>query len=305
MIRIFILVLNFNGSDSTIELFDSLKKLKVPDGTTIESIIVDNGSRKDHVKKIKKALPNVTLLETHKNLGFTGGNNFGVKYAINKGADYVVILNNDTRVEVNLIENLYETIKSSKKIGGVLPKIYFEKGYEFHKKRYKNSDLGKVIWYAGGVMDWDNLIGHNQGVDKVDRGQYNERGEIGLATGCCFMLRTDLIKKIGMFDDKYFLYYEDADLSQRVKKAGYKIMYEPNAIMWHKNAESSGGVGSSLQDYYIARNRMIFGFSYASIRTKLALVRESFKIIISGRKWQRIGIRDFYMRKFGRGSYPI
>ncbi len=305
MVKIFILVLNFNGSDSTIELFSSLKKLKIPKGAIIENIIVDNGSEEKHVEKIKSFLPKVILLETHKNLGFAGGNNFGIKYAIEKGADFIVVLNNDTRVGSNLVKNLYETFKTDEKIAGVLPKIYFEKGYEFHKKRYKDTDLGKVIWYAGGVMDWDNLIGHNRGVDEVDKGQYNKQEEIELATGCCFMLKAAVIKEVGMFNDKYFLYYEDADLTERIKNAGYKIIYEPSAFMWHKNAESSGGSGSLLQDYYITRNRMLFGMTYAPLRTKIALLRESLRTILHGREWQKMGIRDFYLRKFGKGSYPI
>src|SRR3989344_360711 len=108
---------------------------------------------------------------------------------------------------------------------------------------------------------------------------------------------------VGMFDDKYFLYYEDADLSMRIKKKGFKIVYVPSSIIWHKNAGSAGGSGSMLQDYYITRNRLLFGFRYAPFRSKLALFRESLSLLFRGRQWQKCGVIDFYLGKLGRGSY--
>ena len=236
-------------------------------------------------------------------MGFTGGNNFGMKYALKNGADYIVMLNNDTRIDPDMVKNLYLSIKDDKEAGGVLPKIYFEKGYEYHKDNYKKDELGKVIWYAGGRMDWANLIGKNIGVDEVDHGQFDNNREIDLATGCCFMIKAEVLRKVGMFDDNFFLYYEDADLTRRIKKAGYKIVFEPKAIMWHKNAESTGKSGSPLQDYFISRNRMLFGMRYAPVRTKIALIRESLKILVKGRESQKKGIVDFYLGKFGKGTF--
>jgi GT2 family glycosyltransferase len=154
-------------------------------------------------------------------------------------------------------------------------------------------------------MDWDNLIGKNLGVDEVDHGQFDVRAETELATGCCFLIRSEVLENVGMFDERYFLYYEDADLSERIKRAGYKIIYEPRAVLWHKNAESSGGSGSDLQDYYITRNRLLFGMTYANIRTRFALVRESLGLLIKGRKWQKRGILDYYFKIFGKGTFSI
>lgn len=304
MIKVFIVILNFNGWQNTIECLFSLSKLDIPKNIVVESIVVDNASSDSSVKKIKEEFPKLIMIENQTNLGFTGGNNEGVRLALASGADFVMLLNNDTIVHSDLVKNLLEPLGHDN-VGGVVPKIYFEKGYEFHKNRYKDQEHGKVIWYAGGKMDWDNLIGENIGVDEVDSGQFDVRMEIELATGCCFMVRSDVLKNVGMLDDRYFLYYEDADLSQRIKKAGFKIIYTPAAILWHKNAESSGGSGSDLQDYYITRNRLLFGMSYAPMRTKLALLRESLNLLRTGRKWQRRGVRDFYLRRFGLGSFPI
>ena len=303
MKKVFVVILNFNGWQDTIECVKSLNKIK-PDGKfEVEVLIIDNASSNDSVEKLNGQLSSATLLENPKNLGFSGGCNEGARYALKNGADYVVFLNNDTIVDSNLVSELV-TAAEDEEVGGVVPKIYFEKGYEFHKKRYGAKDLGRVIWYAGGEMDWENLIGKNIGVDEVDRGQYDERRETELATGCCFMIRSDVLENVGLFDDRYFLYYEDADFSQRMRRAGYKIIYEPDAKVWHKNAESSG-VGSNLHDYYISRNRLLFGMKYAPVRTKVALVRESIKILRTGREWQKRGVRDFYLRRLGRGTFPI
>jgi GT2 family glycosyltransferase len=305
MIKIAVIILNFNGFSNTIECIESFSKAKLFKNSLLELIVVDNGSSDNSAVHIRKQFPKTTLIENQTNLGFSGGNNEGMRYAIKGGAEYVIVLNNDTIADASLLEHLIKTAESSETIGAVVPKIYFEKGYEFHKDKYKKNETGRVIWYAGGVMDWENLIGENRGVDEVDNGQFNEPEETELATGCCILLKPSVLNKVGLFDDKYFLYYEDADLSERIKKAGFKIIYEPKAVLWHKNAESSGGSGSDLQDYYITRNRLLFGMTYAPIRTKFALFRESLRILKSGRKWQRNGATDFYIGRFGRGSFPI
>lgn len=302
MKKIFVVILNFNGKDNTLVCLRSLAKVKLNKNTDLATVVVDNGSEDDSVQAIRKEFPKVIIIENQKNLGFTGGCNEGARVALKSGGDYVLFLNNDTLVHKDLIKNLLSAAENDS-VGGVVPKIYFEKGYEFNKNKYKVVELGKVIWYAGGIMDWENLIGKNVGVDEVDRGQFDVSAETEIATGCCFMVRSDVLSKVGLYDDKYFLYYEDADLSQRIKNAGFKIIYEPKAILWHKNAESSGGSGSDLQDYYISRNRMLFGTVYAPLKTKIALFRESLKLLKNGRPRQKKGVCDFYLRRFGKGSF--
>ena len=304
MQKVSIVILNFNGAEDTIACLASLQNIKKSKTLKTEVIVVDNASSDGSLIKIKKKFPGVILLENSQNLGFTGGCNEGARFALKSGTDYVMFLNNDTTVGPDFVEELVDGAKPLN-VAGTLPKVYFYKGYEYHKDRYKNNDLGKVIWYAGGDMDWKNLIGKNRGVDEVDHGQYDTKYETNLATGCCFLIKAEVLNKIGLFDDRYFLYYEDADLTERIKRAGYKIIYQPKAVIWHKNAASSGGSGSPLQDYYISRNRLLFGMRYASVRTKVALARESLKNLGSGRLWQKKGIMDFYLRRFGRGSYPI
>ncbi|MEM4230386.1 MAG: glycosyltransferase, partial [Candidatus Pacearchaeota archaeon] len=177
--------------------------------------------------------------------------------------------------------------------------------FEFHKKRYKKEDLGKVIWFAGGKMDWQNVIGLHIGVDEIDKGQFEKISEIDFASGACMLIKSDVFKKIGKFDERYFLYYEDSDFCQRAKKTQYKIIYNPKAILWHKNAGSTGGSGSELQDYYLTRNRLLFGMKYAPYKSKLALLKESISLLAKGRKWQKRGVKDFYFGNFGKGSFSI
>ena len=151
-------------------------------------------------------------------------------------------------------------------------------------------------------MDWENVFGINRGVDEVDYHQYDKVERIDFATGACIFIKTEVLRKTGYFDPRYFTYFEDADLCLKVKKKGFQIYYLPKAVIWHKVAQSSA-IGSELNDYYITRNRLIFGFKYAPIRSKLALIRESFQLLLVGRKWQKIGVVDYYLGNYGKGSW--
>lgn len=303
--KVCIIVLNWNGARDTIECLKSIQELRIRN-YELGIIVVDNGSTDDSISKIKKLSIShypLAIISNKQNLGYAGGNNIGIRYALGKGADYVMVLNNDTILHSDSMIRIIETLKMDSRIGLASPKIYFAKGFEFHKNRYKKEDQGRVIWYAGGKIDWGNVYGSTRGVDEVDKGQYDKEGITDFATGTCMILTRKLIEEVGMFDERHFLYYEDTDLSERSRKAGLKVMYIPRAVVWHKVAQSSG-IGSELNDYYITRNRLLFGIKYARLRTKFALVKESIKLLLNGRKWQKIGIRDFYFGRFGKGSWP-
>lgn len=295
-------ILNFNGKKNTLGCVESLKKID-SSKFNLNIIVIDNGSVESFpLKGGRWGNTSLEIIRNEKNLGFSGGQNVGIKHALGSGADYVLILNNDTYVDRNFLEELLCVSQIDEKIGILVPKIYFAPGFEFHKQRYSEKELGKVFWYAGGEMDWNNVIGHNRGVDEVDKGQFDKVEETELATGCCMMIGREIFDKVGMFDDKFYLYYEDADLSIRAGRIGFKIFYVPSSIIWHKNASSAGGSGSVLQDYYITRNRLLFGFRYAPFRSKIALFRESLSLLFRGRKWQKRGVIDFYLRRLGKGA---
>ncbi len=299
MKKIGIIILNYNGEKDTAQCLESIGNTQITN-YKLQIFVVDNGSIQKF--KVNSSEGEIRVIREDINLGFAAGNNVGIKAALDFGAEFALLLNNDTLVDKNLITELVRVAESDSKIGIVVPKIYFAKGFEFHKNRYKKEDLGNVFWYAGGLMDWKNIIGHHRGVDEVDKGQYKKEEETEIATGCCMLIKKNVFEKIGFLDEKYFLYYEDSDFSQRAKKSGFTIVYAPKGILWHKNAGSAGGSGSSLQDYYITRNRLIFGTKYAPLRSKVSLIRESIRLLINGRKCQKKGVLDFYLRKFGKGN---
>lgn len=305
MKTIAIVILNWNGTKDTNQCLESIEKCQMFRQRRIKCqiVVVDNGSREKFKVQSEKLKVEVKIIRNEENLGFAGGNNVGIRFALKHGVDYVLILNNDTIVSKNLVEELVKVADSNEKIGIAAPKIYFAPGFEFHKDRYTKDEQGKVIWYAGGEMDLDNVLGHHRGVDEVDTGQFDEISPTDFASGCCLLIKKEVLERVGMFDEAYFLYYEDSDLCQRVKGKGYRILFVPSAIIWHKNAGSAGGSGSKLQDYYITRNRLLFGIRFAPFRAKLALIRESVGLLLTGRQWQRRGVLDFYLGKLGKGSY--
>ncbi len=305
--KVSIIILNWNRKKDTVECLESIKKLQISN-YELEIVVVDNASSDGSQKAVEQIFKTITKknvsckqIRNKANLGFAAGNNVGMRHSLDSGADYLLVLNNDTEVDKGLIVKLLEVAKEYPKAGAIAPKIYFAKGFEFHK-RYKKQDLGKVIWYAGGDMDWNNIYGANHGVDEVDKGQFEKTKETDFATGACMLLRSEALKGTGLFEEKYFMYLEDADLSQRLKRKGWEVLYTPKTEIWHKVAQSSG-IGSDLNDYFITRNRLLFGMRHAALRTKLALIRESIKLLLTGRKWQKTGIRDFYLGRFGKGSW--
>ena len=302
--KVSIIILTWNSIGLTLEVLKDIGKLNTK-GLLVETIVVDNGSTDKTQEKLrgyKLQSMSFKLIRNKKNLGFAEGNNIGMRDALKRGADYVLLMNNDVIVPRNLVVQLIKVAERDSKIGLLAPKMYFAKGYEFHKERYSNKDLGKVIWYAGGMIDWDNIYSSHKGVDEVDKGQYDKQEETDVVNGACALIRKEVIEDIGYLDKKLFLYWEDADYSQRARKKGWKIVYTPKTHLWHKVSQASG-IGSDLNDYFLTRNRMIFGMRYARLRTKLALIKESFKLLVSGRKWQKIGTKDFYLGCFGKGSW--
>ena len=297
--KIAIVILHYKKRDLTIKCLRSVDNLK--HNFSLIKILVDNNSP-EPIEGLEEKFKDVILLKNSQNLGFAEGNNVGIRYALKNKTDWVLILNNDTTVAPYLLIQLIKQSSLINKSGILGSKIYFAPGYEYHKSRYKQSQRGKVFWYAGGVIDWKNVYCSHRGVDEVDSGQYDKVEETDFVSGCAMLVKKEVFEKIGLFDPRYFLYLEDVDFCQRAKKAGFKIIYVPQGKVWHYNASSSE-VGGSLHDYFITRNRLLFGIKYAPARTKIALLKESFRLLFNGRSWQKIGVRDFYLRKFGKGSW--
>ncbi|MBI3956290.1 glycosyltransferase family 2 protein, partial [Candidatus Gottesmanbacteria bacterium] len=260
MTSVAIILVNWNGKNDTLACLASLRQVK-SQKSKVKSIIVDNGSSDNSVEAIRKNFPDVEVIETCRNLGFSGGNNVGIRHALEKRADFVWLLNNDTMVDKMALGALTDVFKDSA-VSVAGSKIYFAPGHEFHKERYQKTELGKVIWYAGGLIDWENMYASHRGVDEVDKGQYDRVEETPFVTGCSMMVKKEVFEKIGLLDEKFFAYLEDLDFCLRAKCAGYKLLYVPQSVVWHENAGSSG-VGSDTHQYYMTRNRFLVGFRYA------------------------------------------
>ena len=297
--KVAFVIVNWNHKDDTVRCLETLKEVKQKNFEIIVYVI-DNGSTNDSAAVIKKNHPWVILIETENNLGFTGGNNIGIRSALDVNADFIWILNNDTLVDKNILSTI-EVFKDPN-VGIVGSKIYFAPGSEYHKIRYIEKNRGRVLWYAGGIIDWDNMYASHRGVDEVDTGQYDNVEETPFVTGCSMIVKKEVFEKIGLFDDKFFAYLEDLDFCLRAKQAGFALLYNPQSILWHKNSGSSG-VGSKLHQYYMTRNRFIVGMRYASIRTKFALVREALRMIFTGPSIRRKAVLDTMLGKFGKQLY--
>ena len=298
MKKICTIILEYQNPQMTLATIASLRKAAVPTGFINQIVVVDNSPVPDGTLQRKlKGQKGIKLISTLQNTGFAKGNNLGIKYGLKRGYQLFLLLNNDVLVSRHFLQHLLATEADM-----AVPKIYFAKGYEFHKNQYQANELGKVIWFGGAEFDWNNIYAKHIGMDEVDTGQYNQSQSIEFANFCCVLITKEVFKAIGLLDEKYFLYWEDGDFSVRAKQAGFKIIYQPKAVIWHKNSGSSGA-GSSLHDYYLTRNRLIFGFKYAYLRTKFALVRESLRKLITGRPGEKQGIIDYCLRRFGKGKF--
>lgn len=303
--KVGIIILTINALKMTQELLRDVAKLNTK-GIEAKCVVVDNDS-KDGTQKVLKdwKLKNMDykFIEAGKNLGFAGGNNLGIKDALKSGCSYVILINNDLVLSKDLVTKLVEFMDQNPDIGMASPKMYFAKGYEFHKERYSKEEIGKVFWYAGGIIDWNNILSAHRGVDEVDIGQYNQVWQTDFVNGACVIIRREVFDEIGFLDSSLFLYWEDADFSQRAKKAGFKVVYFPDTCVWHKVSTSTGGSGSSSNDYFLVRNRFYFALRYARFRVKMSVLRDTFRLALVGRPWQRKGAIDALLGVKGMGAW--
>jgi GT2 family glycosyltransferase len=250
---VYIILVNWNGKAVTLDCLDSLATISY---RNFKVLVVDNASNDGSVQAIKAHHPEAVVLEQRENLRFAGGNNVGMKYALEQEAEFLCFLNNDTTVDRDFLNHLVARMQSDKMIGMASPKIYYH-------------DDPNRIWFAGGEMSmWTGTMKHT-GIREIDRGQHDASREIDYATGCCILTTREVVEKAGMLDASYFMYAEDADWSMRVRRAGYRIVYEPKAKVWHKLSVASGGHLSffKMKNKYISNMR--FFFRYASLAQKL------------------------------------
>jgi len=239
--RVTVVVLNWNGKEDTLNCLNSLSSVVYPN---YRILVVDNFSTDGSIQFFEELYPNIDIIQNPKNLGFAEGNNVGIRRALEDGADYVLLLNNDTVVDRYFLDRLVEAAESDHAIGFAGPKVY-----------YLGKDANRIISFAGGALNlWVGRSRH-RGLDQLDSGQYDDLAEVDYVEGSCVLAKKTALDHIGLLDPTYFSYWEDVDWCTRGWNAGYKSIYVPNARIWHKPSSSNV---SGTKTYYRARNRLWF-----------------------------------------------
>lgn len=234
--KLSIITVNYNGLKDTCELIDS-----IPFNDDMEVIVIDNASQEDEATAIQQKYPQIKVIKSKKNLGFAGGNNLGIKEA--KGR-YIYLVNNDTIFKDFNTQALIDRLESSSKIGVVCPKIRFAWG-------------NNPIQFTG-YTPLSNVTIRNKsiGFGEEDHSQYDIPHSTPYAHGAAMMLKREVIDKVGMMPECFFLYYEELDWSMMITRAGYEIWYEPACTIYHKESQATGQ-NSPLRTYYITKNRLL------------------------------------------------
>ena len=234
--RLSIITVNYNGLKDTCELIDS-----IPFNDDMEVIVVDNASTEDEASIIREKYPQVIVIRSEKNLGFAGGNNLGIKEAKGK---YIFLINNDTLFKDFNVQALINRLETSTKIGVVCPKIRF--AWDNHPVQFAGyTSLSKITIRNRAI-----------GFGEEDNGQYDTPHFTPYAHGAAMMLKREVIDKVGLMPECYFLYYEELDWSMMISRAGFEIWYEPACTIYHKESQTTGQ-NSPLRTYYITRNRLL------------------------------------------------
>jgi len=311
-----VVVLTWNGEEDTVACLASLQRVHYDN---LSVVVVDNGSADRTVPRVRAEFPDVAMLETGANLGFAGGNNVGIRYALDHGADYVFLLNNDTIVDPAVVRHLVDAAEADPSVGVIGPKVFF----------FSEPDH---VWYGGGwVQRWAGASGHI-GLGERDRMNQGEPLDTAYVTGCALMARASVLRRVGLLEPAFFIYWEDVDLSFRIRRAGYRVLYAPRAVLWHKVSRTFGGTADhrffyggrahgpeSVTSLYLGtRNNLLFvernvTWPFRVFVMGIALSRKVVKMVAlfvmagaPGRRKARgiaLGIRDYMLRRFGTPAW--
>ena len=292
--KVYIIIINWNGKNDTLECLDSINKMGYKN---YEIVVVDNGSKDDSVEVIKNKHPEVVILETGQNLGFSGGNNIGMRYALGHGADFILLLNNDTIVDSTLLDTLVNASQNGKRNGIFAPKIYY---YSQPKK----------IWYGGVERTRDKWLFHHIGYGTSDKEvPSNSIIETEYACGCALFISADILNKIGLFDERFFLIFEETDLCFRARRIGIKSFLVPEGNVWHKASTSFGGENSPKFHYFYMRNKLLFAHKHLNITERILIYKDVFKEIarcVKPRNYRNpinraklLGVKDYLLKNYG------
>lgn len=245
--RVAIVVLTWNGREDLLECLHSVGRL---DYRNVETVVVDNASTDGTAGAVRARFPSATVVSNRANLGYAGGNNAGMRFCADRGAEFYFLLNNDIVLDPGCLRELVAVAERHPEGGMFGPKTY----------RY---GLGRVLDFVGGVIEWNSGGTRNIGCGEEDTGQYEEVRAFDFMNGHALLVRKSVADRIGPLDEEYFIYNEETDWCVRARKAGFTSLYAPRALVWHKVSRSPL---SMVRDYLLVRNRILFMRKNASRR---------------------------------------
>lgn len=240
-----IIILNWNCYEVTRDCLNSLSSIAY---TNFKVIVVDNGSHDASIDKLKNEFSDTFLdcVELEVNHGFTGGNNIGIEYALEKYApDYYLLLNNDTVVDKFFLKEMIEPFLNNPDCFAVVPKIYYY-------------DQKEILWFAGGHVNRLTGLAKQYGRHKIDTDKYNHQKKITFMNGCASLISKEAITELGLLDDRFFIYSEDTDYSLRILESNHSIIYAPKAFLYHKVSYASESNRGKWFVFYLATRNIIF-----------------------------------------------
>ena len=294
---VFVIVLTWNHIQDTVECLASLARQTY---SNIRIVVADNGSTDDTLAVLRAQFPDAHIIENKKNLGYAQGNNVGIQYALAQNADYIFVLNNDTVLADDCVARLEAALQKNPNAAAA-PRCYFY-------------DAPTTIYFAGGRMSgWQTA---HRGFNQPDRAEFDVACETEWLTGCALMAARDVWQRVGFFEPRFFLLFEDTDWSLRARRAGVALCYVADAKLWHKVSRSFGDTVTPGYAYYYMRNTLLFierNFSWRQKRWMYrgALRKAHTQPILSAAadsperaaKLHRAisqGIRDYFLRRFGK-----
>lgn len=247
--RVCIIILHLDNQTALLACLQSCRAIQYHN---CEILIVENGSQRsldpEQLKHCSGQTP--TLIKSAINIGFAGGNNLGIRAALARGADYVLLLNDDTEVAPGFLNVLVQAGEQDDHVGALGPIIYY-------------FDDPKRIWFAGGRFDARTCQVYAPRSGELDQGEHSDLIAADWLTGCCMLIKRHALEKSGLLDERFFLYWEDADWGLRLRRSGLRNVAVPAAHIWHKISLSTGGADSALKAYHKTRSHLLFAQLHA------------------------------------------
>jgi GT2 family glycosyltransferase len=295
--RVVAVTVNFNGGAFLGAFLESFRRLTYPN---LGLVVVDNASRDGSERLVERVLPDATLIRLEENTGFTGGNNRAVREALAQGADYVLFLNNDTRLDPGLIEALLSEADGRTMVA---PHVFLEGSTD-----RLDDTIGRFSWLRGAWRDW--IYGRRA------PGYLRRPGPVEMASLTALLIPAAVFRRVGLLDTRLFMYYEDFDFVRRAQRAGFRLRQTPRARLWHRRAASSGGGETAFKHYYATRNRLYVlrrhqpAYVFAAVSLYLAATRmiRAAQYSVQGRSDLAgailSGLADFHRGRMGKVRRP-